>query len=39
VAPTTRSVPVRREAWKFLLLAALGVLILEWYIYNRRVYL
>jgi hypothetical protein len=39
VKPTTRSVPVRREAWKFLLLVALGVLILEWYIYNRRVYL
>jgi hypothetical protein len=39
VAPTTRTVPVRREAWKFLLLVALGVLILEWYIYNRRVYL
>jgi len=29
----------RREAWKWLLLAGLGVLLLEWYIYNRRVYL
>ena len=29
----------RREAWKWLLLAALAVLLLEWYIYNRRVYL
>ncbi len=29
----------RREAWKFLLLGALGVLVVEWYIYNRRVYI
>ncbi|MBI3839985.1 MAG: VWA domain-containing protein [Planctomycetia bacterium] len=28
----------RRELWKTLLLGALGVLCLEWYIYNRRVY-
>ncbi len=39
VKPTSHTVPVRRETWKFLLLVALGVLILEWYIYNRRVYL
>ena len=26
----------RRELWKLLLLGALGVLCLEWYIYNRR---
>jgi hypothetical protein len=31
--------PARREIWKLLLLAALVVLLLEWYIYNRRVYL
>jgi hypothetical protein len=29
----------RQETWKGLLLLALGVLLLEWYIYNRRVYL
>jgi hypothetical protein len=29
----------RRDGWKFLLLAALAILLLEWYIYNRRVYL
>jgi hypothetical protein len=29
----------RREAWKWLLLLGLVVLLLEWYIYNRRVYL
>ncbi len=31
--------PARFEAWKYLLLLALGVLLFEWYIYNRRVYL
>ncbi|MCC7084145.1 MAG: BatA and WFA domain-containing protein [Pirellulales bacterium] len=30
--------PVRRETWKWLLLAGLVVLLLEWYIYHRRVY-
>ncbi|MEX2176447.1 MAG: BatA and WFA domain-containing protein [Pirellulaceae bacterium] len=30
---------VRQELWKWLLLAAIGVLIFEWYVYNRRVYL
>ncbi len=29
----------RQELWKWLTLAALGVLIFEWYIFNRRVYL
>jgi hypothetical protein len=29
--------PARREAWKWILLVGLGVLLLEWYIYNRRV--
>jgi len=33
------SSPVRRELWKFLLLGALVVLVFEWYIYNRRVYI
>ncbi|MCP4194600.1 MAG: VWA domain-containing protein [Planctomycetaceae bacterium] len=28
----------RREAWKWLLLAGLVVLMIEWYIYNQRVY-
>jgi hypothetical protein len=31
--------PKRREGWKWLVLAAFGVLLFEWYIYNRRVYL
>lgn len=28
----------RYEGWKYLLLAALAVLMIEWYIYNKRVY-
>jgi hypothetical protein len=28
----------RQELWKLLALLGLGVLVLEWYIYNRRVY-
>jgi hypothetical protein len=31
--------PERREYWKWLILLALLVLLFEWYIYNRRVYL
>ncbi|HZZ30226.1 MAG TPA: VWA domain-containing protein [Pirellulales bacterium] len=30
--------PVRQEIWKWLAVAGLAVLLLEWYIYNRRVY-
>lgn len=29
----------RKELWKWVLIGAIGVLIFEWYIYNRRVYL
>jgi hypothetical protein len=29
----------RQELWKWVLLGAIGVLIFEWYVYNRRVYL
>lgn len=39
VAPTLGKTPSRTEVWKLVLIGALGVLILEWYIYNRRVYL
>ena len=31
--------PARRDAWKFVLLGALAILLVEWYIYNRRAYL
>ncbi|WP_254513050.1 vWA domain-containing protein [Anatilimnocola floriformis] len=29
----------RQELWRWLLLGAIGLLIFEWYVYNRRVYL
>jgi hypothetical protein len=29
----------QRDAWKFVLLGALAILLFEWYIYNRRAYL
>ena len=38
VAAQSPTSPVRRELWKLLLLGTLVVLVLEWYIYNRRVY-
>jgi hypothetical protein len=37
-AMATRT-PSRKEVWKLALACALFVLVLEWYIYNRRVYL
>ncbi|MCH2114484.1 MAG: hypothetical protein MK171_06190 [Pirellulales bacterium] len=37
LAESTTS-PVRRELWPTLLLGALVVLVVEWYIYNRCVY-
>ena len=39
VAAQARWEPTRREGWKYLLIGALGVLLFEWYIFNRRVYL
>ncbi|MGE0756113.1 MAG: hypothetical protein AB7O38_03795, partial [Pirellulaceae bacterium] len=38
IAGQTASEPSRRELWKWLLLVGLGVLLFEWYVYNRRVY-
>ncbi len=39
VVPGTNSIErARKEFWKWLLIAGLGVLIFEWYVYNRRVY-
>ena len=35
----TGATPARKELWRLFLLLALGVLLLEWYIYNRRVYI
>ncbi len=39
VAGTRRSVQAPRDWWKPLACLALGVVCLEWYIYNRRVYI
>jgi hypothetical protein len=39
VAAQVGQTPSRSEAWKAVLVVALFVLVLEWYIYNRRVYL
>jgi hypothetical protein len=38
VAGTRNSRPSRKDWWKPLALVALGVVLVEWYIYNRRVY-
>jgi hypothetical protein len=35
----TREIGQPREVWKYFALLALLVLLLEWYIYNRRVYI
>lgn len=35
---STGTEAARRELWKILLMIGLGVLLLEWYIYHRRVY-
>lgn len=39
VAAQSPASPMRKELWTGLLLAALAVLVLEWYVYNRRVYI
>ena len=38
VAGKAGAEPTRREFWKWLMLLGLGVLLFEWYVYNRRVY-
>jgi len=39
IAGTPAIGKTRRELWKWLLLIVIGVVMFEWYIYNRRVYL
>ena len=39
VAGTPSQKPSRKDWWKPLAALALGVVLLEWYIYNRRVYI
>ena len=39
IEQTIESVPARQEYWTWVILLALIVLLLEWYIYNRRVFI
>jgi len=39
VTGTTRALKENREIWPWLAVAALGLLMVEWYVYNRRAYL
>ncbi len=39
VKATVSKQNARQEIWKWLLLGAVGLLIFEWYVYNKRVYL
>ena len=39
IAGNDTVVPARREYWPWVILAALFVLLVEWYIYNRRVFI
>lgn len=38
VAAASGTKTVRREFWKFIVILGLGLLLFEWYVYNRRVY-
>lgn len=38
VGASSGEVPVNRPAWNYFLLAILGILLLEWLVYNRRVF-
>ncbi len=39
VASTQKPPDVRKDVWKILAVALLGVLLFEWYVYNRRVFI
>jgi hypothetical protein len=39
VTGTPKPPAVKKDVWWYLALLALGVLLLEWYVYNRRVYI
>jgi hypothetical protein len=39
VEGTTATEVTRRELWKWILILGLCILLFEWYVYNRRVYL
>jgi hypothetical protein len=39
VADTSRDFAARRELWKYAASIAVALLVIEWYVYNRRVYI
>jgi hypothetical protein len=39
VTGTQKPTPVQKDIWWYFALLVLGVLLVEWYIYNRRVYI
>lgn len=39
VASTQKPPDVRKDVWKYLAVALLGVLLVEWYVYNQRVFI
>jgi hypothetical protein len=39
VTGTQKPAAIQKDIWWWLALMALGVLLVEWYIYNRRVYI
>jgi hypothetical protein len=39
IAATSNSIRARQELWRWLLLLALGLLMLEWIVFNRRIFI
>ena len=39
IAATTNTIRARQETWRWLLLLALGLLMLEWIVFNRRIFI
>ena len=36
---TTKTIPARKDFWSWIIFGALALLMIEWYIYNRRVFI
>lgn len=39
IAATSNTIRARQETWRWLLLLALGLLMLEWIVFNRRIFI
>ncbi|MFM8399998.1 MAG: hypothetical protein ACKOAH_19395, partial [Pirellula sp.] len=39
IAATSNTLRARQELWRWLLLLALGLLMLEWIVFNRRIFI